>query len=212
MTDIMTTLIIGTLVSYIINLWTNSYSKYIEIRKNKIIKCFYIYRILLLRMSGDSAVANKFDIAAMAAQCKEWENELNDELELESVLMQNSDTILSDAREQYNATKDFVEDQLEQRLKLRRELADKIASNKKRESDIADYQEFVNSDEYKEYCQNLRDVAALDADIRDLLIKENRLGRPPVDLPVVDNTEEESHPDEADAASVPLVGDGVVEL
>lgn len=211
MTNVVTTLIIGALVSYI------TYSKYIEIRKNKIIKCFYIYRILLLRMSGDSAVANKFDAAAMAAQCREWEKELNDELELENVLTQNSDTILSDAREQYSATKDFVEDQLDQRLKLRKQLAEKIASNKKLESEIADYQEFVNSDEYKEYCQNLRDIAALDADIRDLLIKENRLGRPPVELseqaPVEESQAEA--PDaqaEAQEESTSVVGDGVVQL
>jgi hypothetical protein len=133
-----------------------------------------------IKMSGASSVVNKFEPAYLVAQGNEWMRELDDELELEKKLSQDSAELLSEARMQFNETKKLVTDQKAQRVAVRQALIEKIASNKAKEEQLSDYVSFINSFEYQEYCQNLRDIDALDTDIRDLLIREERIGHPPI--------------------------------
>lgn len=148
--------------------------------KDEIYISLIIHLINRIIMSGSSAAANKLDASAVAAQLKEWLCELDDELELEKTLSQEAGALLEAAKKDLADTKDFVESQREERLSVLEELKKKIAENKEREAQMAEYHAFVTSPEYLEHCQKIRDIAALDAEIRDLLIKEERLGHPPV--------------------------------
>ncbi len=149
-------------------------------RKIKVIKKDIIY--ILREMSGASAVTNKFDAAYMAQTLREWQAELQDEVDLEARLQTDAGVQLQAARVHLVETADFVREQLDARQEILENLRAKIEQNKEREGEMTEYANFVNSPEYLEHCERIRQIEALDHEIHNLLLLEQRLGRPPVTL------------------------------
>lgn len=152
----------------------------VQFKKIKVIKKEIIY--ILREMSGASAVTNKFDAAYMAQTLKEWQAELQDEVDLEARLQTDAGVQLQAARVHLVETADFVRDQLDARQEILENLRAKIEQNKERESEMTEYANFVSSPEYLAHCERIRQIEALDHEIHNLLLLEERLGRPPVVL------------------------------
>lgn len=160
----------------------------VQFKKIKVIKKEIIY--ILREMSGASAVTNKFDAAYMAQTLKEWQAELQDEVDLEARLQTDAGVQLQAARVHLVETADFVRDQLDARQEILENLRAKIEQNKERESEMTEYANFVNSPEYLAHCERIRQIEALDHEIHNLLLLEERLGRPPVVLSLEENSED----------------------
>jgi hypothetical protein len=159
-------------------------------KKIKVIKKEILY--IIREMSGASAVTNKFDAAYMAQTLKEWQAELQDEVDLEARLQTDAGVLLQAARVHLVETADFVREQLDSRVELLENLRTKIEENKDREKEMTDYANFVNSTEYLEHCERIRQIEALDHEIHNLLLLEERLGRPPVTLAQQDDEDDAS--------------------
>jgi len=153
-------------------------------------------------MADFTLLAEKFDKAALAAQGKEWAKELEDEAHAQEKLSMDSGDQLSHAREFYEGNVDFVNEQHALRMQMLRDIPAAVAENDSLQSQHAELQDYVADPARQEFAQKLRELAAMDQELYEMLLASGRLGRPPV---VESVAEEEPAAVEEEAAAEELV-------
>ena len=126
------------------------------------------------------ALMEKYDPVAVLDDLENLNEEIQDEVDLEKSLCQDSATKTAKVLSFIANNKEIIQEQHDQMVKGYQCLDEKIKHNMALEADDAAYMAAISSDDAKLVAQLLLEMNAVADKYKELLNRTGRVGRPPV--------------------------------